>query len=231
MKKNPWFAFFGILGAVIAVVADINLAYYPDGIYGFETFFTVSIDSVYPVLAQASHKNLIFSNYLAVIGIPLFSSGIYYVYKVIVDEGNKKIALPMLVTGYVGVVAGTVFHASLSYIATIFRLKDQFSVDNHDLVDQLIGYFSDFSQPLAYAFQIVILIYTVLYIIAVWKNKSGLPKWLLLVNLLFIELALGGLSMLAPLAVKTFLIASIYNFSFLVFMVVLAYFQYRFRLE
>jgi hypothetical protein len=216
-KAYTQYGIIGIFGAALGIIADLNLAYYPEGIHGFESFFTVSIDKVYPVLAQANHNSLMLSNYLAIVGIPLIGLGIYYIYKSITDEENRKLTLPMLWISCIAILAGTVFHASLSYIATLFRVKDQFGQEDQAAIKRIIDQFSEFSQPLAYSFQIAILIVTALFILAIWKNKSELPKWLLLINPLTIELSLGGLSMIAPLHIKTFLIATIYNFSFLIF--------------
>ena len=77
-KQDLNFLKIGILGSLLSVIADVFLGYFPSGIYGFETPFTLSIDKVYPVLAQADHTRLLFSNYLSAVGIPLGWFGLYF---------------------------------------------------------------------------------------------------------------------------------------------------------
>jgi len=52
-----------------------------------------------------------------------------------------------------------IFFASLSYIATAFRLKMNIDAASQQVIANMIDQFIDFSQPLAYTFQVFILPY------------------------------------------------------------------------
>lgn len=91
LKGIGYLIVIGIGGSFLSVLADLFLAYFPQGIHGFETAFTVEIDKVFTVLSQASHTRLLFSNYLAMAGIPLGWFGLYYVYLHLDKQGIQKV--------------------------------------------------------------------------------------------------------------------------------------------
>jgi hypothetical protein len=210
------FGCLGIAGSLLSVLADISLTYFPEGIAGFEGIFTISIDKVYTVLENTSHTRLLLSNYLATIGIPLGVFGLWHIFCLIQPAG-KFISRALFVTGVAGYVAGTVFHASLSYVATVYRIKREVGTEVEEVLTEIISLFQDFSQPLAYLFFGAIWVVSILFAVAVLSRKTVYPRWLVIVNPVTIELVFALLAAVAPLHLKTFLIGTVYNNSLFVF--------------
>lgn len=200
----------GTLGAAISVTADLFLGYFPSGIDGFETPFTVSIDKVYTVLAQASHARLLASNYLSAIGIPLSWFGLFGLFLWLRQSNRGRAGLWFLIVGTIGILAGTIFHTSLSYTATLYRLSAGTETET-------IRLFAAFSQPFAFVFLAAILFCSGLLalVFATGPERSGLI--LSVLTPFGIELLIAGISYLTPLEVRTFLILSIYNMSLMLF--------------
>lgn len=211
-------ALIGIFGSFLSVMADLCLAFFPKGIHGFETVFTVDVTKVFTVLSQASHLRLLLSNYIAMVGIPLGWAGMFYVYLNLKRNGKSSIlSRGILVGSAVAYLCGAFFHVSLSYIATAFRLKENVDDGSRQVIERLIDHFIDFSQPLAYVFQIFIPLISIAFFALVVSRRSRFPVWLCVLNPLVIELIIAAAASLAPLALKTFLTTSVYNFSFLIF--------------
>jgi hypothetical protein len=210
---------FGITGSLISVLADISLTYFPKGIGGFESTFTISVDKVYTVLENASHIRLLLSNYLATIGIPLGVFGLWHMFR-LAQPAGKFIAPALFITGAIGYIAGTVFHASLSYLATLYRIKRGATPEVEEALTGIISLFQHFSQPLAYVFFGAILIVSILFAVAVLSRKTVYPRWMIAVNPVTIELVFALLAGMAPLNLKTFLAGTVYNSSLFVFYLV-----------
>ena len=215
MKTRSLLA-IGILGSAIAVSADLFLGYFPSGIHGFETAFTVDLDKVYTVLAQASHTRLLLSNYLAAVGIPLGWFGLFAIYRLL-DNTTALWPRLMLGIGTVGYVCGTLFHLSLSYIATAYREMLQVDGATRSLLSEILELFAAFSQPLAYVFLLASIVISILFAVLVFRGDTPLPRWMAGFNPLTIQIALALLAMILPLATKTFVVISVYNFSLLLF--------------
>lgn len=213
--QDDVFALLGLLGAAISVTADLSLAYFPEGISGFDSAFTISLSKIFTVLSQVNHSRLIISHYLAIVGIPLSAFGLWFVGAKFKETSiAQKLRLLFLILGGIGFIAGIVFHTSLSYIATIYRLSAGFtSSSSFDLINL---YFSDFSQPLAYTYLGSIIAATLVLISAVLAKQTIYPCWVAIVNPLSIELFIAILAMLTSLVIRTFLIVTIYNFSLLI---------------
>jgi len=219
-KNKNWkiLAMVGIFGSFLSVMADLFLAFFPQGIYGFETVFTVDLTKVFTVLSQASHWRLLLSNYLAMIGIPLGWAGMYYVYMHLRREGRALMLSRILLTSSaIAYFCGVLFHVSLSYIATAYRLKMNVNVASQQVIDNMIDLFIDFSQPLAYTFQVFIPLISIIFFILVVSRNSRFPAWLGILNPLVIQLIIAAIATFMPLATKTFLTVTIYNFSLLIF--------------
>jgi hypothetical protein len=215
-KKLHYYGIIGIIGSFISVLADYFLSYNPQGISGFESIYSVSIDKVYTVFAQTSHTRLIYSNYLSIIGIPLGIFGLLHVYHAI-KKGGKLLAKLGVVIGLVGYTAGTVFHASLSYTATVYRIKTYVNEDTNEILVGLLALFRDFSQPLAYIFLAAIFMFSIIYIYLCVLGKTDYPRWMCLVNPLTIQVIFIIISLFTSPEVRTFLYVSVYNSSLLLF--------------
>ena len=205
-------AFVGVLGSLIAVGADIALGYDPDSIEVFDSLFSLSVMQVYPVFSDTPHWRLLWSNYLAVIGIPLGFLGLLFVYRQF-NSRRSVWALLCLSIGAIGYLAGTIFHASLSYIATLFR----YQTDVGDAFPRMLVEFASFSQPFAYTFLIALFLVSLLFAYAVLRNWTSLPRLFGLVNPLSIQLLLAVIALSAGPGLKTTLIISIYNLSLALF--------------
>lgn len=218
LKKTDYLVWIGIGGSFLSVMADLSLAFFPQGVYGFETVFTVDVDKVFTVLSQASHERLLLSNYLAAIGIPLGWFGVYYVYLQLGKQGSQLILSRILIiAASIGYLCGTLFHVSLSYIATAYRVMLETDAQDSETIASMIKLFADFSQPLAYVFLAAIFLVSMIFFTLVFFNHSRFPRWIGLANPFCIQLALAFLASFLPLAGKTFLTVSVYNFSLLIF--------------
>jgi hypothetical protein len=213
------FGFLGIAGSFISILADINLTYFPEGIGGFESIFTISIDKVYTVFENASHTRLLLSNYLATIGIPLGIFGLWHIFR-LTQPAGKFISYALFIAGVIGYTAGTVFHASLSYVATIYRIKREAPPEAVEVLTGIIALFQDFSQPLAYVFFGAIFVVSFLFALAAGSGKTIYPRWAGAINPVTIELGIALLAGIAPLNLKTFLFGTVYNSSLLFFYLV-----------
>lgn len=218
IKYINYLIFVGICGSFISVVADMFLAFFPQGIHGFETVFTVEVNKVFTVLSQASHTRLLFSNYLAMVGIPLGWFGLYYVYLNLRREKSQLIlSCIFIVVGTIGYLCGTLFHVSLSFIATAFRIKLETELYTGEIISNMIELFIDFSQPLAYIFLAANFVISIIFFIFVYFGNSKFPKWFSFANPLCIQLVLAVIASVSPLSAKTYLTVSVYNFSLLIF--------------
>jgi len=218
MKNTSYLILVGIGGSFISVAADLFLAFFPQGVYGFESVFTVEVNKVFTVLSQANHTRLMFSNYLAIIGIPLGWFGLYYIYLQLREDSKQSFLAKILITaGTVGYICGTLFHVSLSYIATAYRFKSESDIDTSNTIYNMIELFIDFSQPLAYMFLVVIFIVSIIFFIIVFSNNTKFPKWVSIINPLSIQLLIAAIASIMPLSGKTFLTVSVYNFSLMIF--------------
>jgi hypothetical protein len=218
-RKLLLFGLVGVAGSLVSVLADISLTYFPEGIGGFESIFTISIDKVYTVFENASHTRLLMSNYLATVGIPVGIFGLWHIFR-LTQPAGKFISRVLFVTGLIGYTAGTVFHASLSYVATIYRAKGEAPPEVGVVLTEIIYLFQDFSQPLAYVFFGAIFVVSFLFALAAGSGKTIYPRWAGAINPVTIELGIALLAGIAPLNLKTFLFGTVYNSSLLFFYLV-----------
>jgi hypothetical protein len=147
-----------------------------------------------------------------VTGIPLGFLGLLFVYR----QFNSRTSIwgsLFLALGVIGYLAGTLFHASLSYIATLFRFQAEIGTP----FPKIVELFSSFSHPLAYTFVATIYLVSLLFAYCVFRGWTALPPLYGLVNPFSIQLILALVSLGVPPALKTILIFSSFNLSLAIF--------------
>lgn len=198
----------------LGVAADLASGYAVGNTAAIVTPFSVlSIEALDPFLVAKPYGQVVAGHYLAILGIPLGLVGFWQVYHAIRPAGAY---LPRVVwlLGAWGFVVGTVFHASFAFaIAGV-----QADAAGGGL-DALLSRFALVFEPVGLVLVVVMTVALGLLFYLVAFRETRYPRWFAFLNPLVVQAVTAGLALVAPEALRVFLIVTAYNLSVLVLFV------------
>lgn len=198
---------FGLIGAAasaLAVVADLFVARTAAFWIAFDSLWTGFFEGISPE-RSGELTDLLWSHYLAAVGVPGGLFGLRVLYRVI-RPADRTLAYWLFGVGIVGFAAGFLFHLSLSFLGVALRTSAA-------APDQVAARFAPFMHPFAYLFVGAVVAASLLYAVRVALGGTLLPRraWLLNPVTFLIALDLIVLAMPDPVAVP--MLVTVYNAS------------------
>ena len=176
----------GIIGSIVVGIGEYLLHFLPDGPPG-----EISMLEYVP-LERASK-----GHFLSIIGIPFYFAGYYGLKEFFKQASNTSLAHLLYILGNLAFIFGGIWISSRYFGAVVL----QTSQNTADYFFYLESYESHY-QILVWALRIIILCLSIVYILLILKNQSGLPKWLIFVNPIFLLIAvISSLFWLKPLGI------------------------------
>ncbi len=169
VAKARLFIIIGILASLTVGIGEYLLHYSPAGISG-------EISMLYNV--ELSRARL--GHYLVVFGAPLYFVG-YFGLRQLFIKTDRFLANLIFILGILSFSIGGVWVSSRYFAAVVF----QKSMATNDFEYFLSQYESAY-QVLVWVLRILVLTISVCYALLIHRNKLGLPKWLSILNPVFI---------------------------------------------
>ena len=181
--NNKQLLFIGIIASVIVGIGEYMLHYLPSG-PGGEISMLLDVP-----LSRASK-----GHFFVVFGAPLYFAG-YYGLKNIFQETSPLLARLLFIGGVLSFSIGGVWVSSRYFAAEV--LQKSIGTDSHAIYLQS---YEDHYQVLVWALRIFVAAVSVIYVLLILKNKTGLPKWLALFNpIILLAIIISSLFWFKPL--------------------------------
>ncbi|GMR22003.1 MAG: hypothetical protein BMS9Abin37_0326 [Acidobacteriota bacterium] len=180
----------GAVSALLASVADLFSGYAIPPRNQMSTAYSVTLESVTPLLLLKQHGHLVAGHYLAILFIPVGIFGIWHVYLALRPAGEKK-ALAFLVGGTLSYAMGAAFHSTFGFVASILQSGD----------DILIAKTADFFEPLGLLLLISMVLLLLWLTLLILSGKTLYPRWAALFTPLVFQLLFSSLGYLLPIKI------------------------------
>lgn len=181
---------FGILGLVATIgvgVGEFLLHYSPNGIGydgdNFEFFKQIKL-----------HK-LTLGHFIAISFTPFYIAGYYHLY-LIFKKNNPTIAMAIFTLGIISFMMGGMWISSRAQLGYLIH---KIAVFPNDLALQsLLQTYKDHAEILVKSLRIWMVAISILFVIPILKGNTIYPKWMALLNPLFMLLVILGIYKIAP---------------------------------
>jgi len=156
----------GILGSFIVGIGEYLLHFLPDGPPG-----EVSMLEEVP-LSRASK-----GHFFSVIGVPLYFAGYYGLKEFFKKTSSTSLANLLFILGNLAFIVGGIWISSRYFGAEVLQ-RSQGTPDHAFYLKS----YEEHYQVLVWALRIVVAALSIVYVLLILKNHTGLPKWLALFN-------------------------------------------------
>lgn len=156
----------GILGSVIVGIGEYMLHFLPDGPPGETSMLE------YVPLRRASQ-----GHFIAIFGVPLYFAGYYGLKEFFKRVSSPTLAHVLYILGFLAFSIGGIWISSRYFGAEVL----QRSSGTADYAFYLKSYENHY-QILVWALRIIIAALSIVFVILILKNHSGIPQWVILCN-------------------------------------------------
>ena len=181
MSKNyNTIFFYGILGLIASIgvgYGEFLLHYVPNGI-GYDS-------SNFEFFNQIPLSRLTKGHFIAISFTPFYIAGYYHLYLVF-KTNNPKIAKSIFALGIIAFMIGGMWIASRAQLG---YLVHKINENSNDIVLQsLIEVYKNHAEILVKSLRVWILLISILFVIPIIKGQTIYPKWMAVLNPLFLLL-------------------------------------------
>ena len=210
-RRRRWLAagIAALLGALGAICADVASGWSTTTDTPMATALSLGIDDVTALLLVKSPQSLLWGHYLAIVFIPFGILGIWHV-SVLLRAAGRQWSSWFLVSGSFTFAAGTAYHSTYGFVATVLRTKDE----------RLIAEIAPFFEPFGTLMIVAIVVTMIPLIMGILSGKTVYPRWVAAVTPLPLQLGLSAVAMLLPAAAANFVIVTGLNASMALFLAV-----------
>ena len=176
----------GLLGSILVGIGEYLLHFLPDGPPG-----EISMLEHVP-LSRASK-----GHFFSIVGLPFYFAGYYGLKEFFKKYSNASLANVLFVLGNLAFIFGGVWISSRYFGAEVLQ-RSQGTPDHAFYLKS----YEDHYQILVWALRIVIAGLSIVYVLLIMKNDSGLPKWLAFLNpIVLLGIIISSLFWFKPLGV------------------------------
>ena len=176
----------GLIGSVIVGVGEYLLHFLPDGPPG-----EVSMLEGVP-LDRASK-----GHFWSVFGVPFYFFGYYGLKELFKKTSSTPLANTLYILGNLAFIVGGIWISSRYFGAEVL----QRSKDTPDYAFYLKSY-EEHYQVLVWALRFIVAAISIVFVLLILKNQSGLPKWLAIFNpIVLLIVVISSLFWFKPLGV------------------------------
>lgn len=176
----------GILGSILVGIGEYLLHFLPDGPPG-----EVSMLEHVPI-ARASK-----GHFWSVIGVPFYFAGYYGLKEFFKKGSSSTLAYILYILGNLAFIVGGIWISSRYFGAEVLQ-RSQGTPDHAFYLQS----YEDHYQILVWALRIVIAALSIVYVMLILKNHTGIPKWLAIFNpIVLLGIVISSLFWFKPLGV------------------------------
>lgn len=172
----------GLIGAIMVGIGEFLLHYSTAGYAGNNYSFFVSI----------ADSRLITGHFLVVFFVPFYIAGYWHFYLAI-KPGSNKLALAVLIAGVFAFVIGGMWIASRGMLGFIAK---SYAAGETSL--SLLTRYKLLMETLVQVLRLIVLLISILFVIAILKEKTLYPKWMAFFNPVLILAIIFALFFLLP---------------------------------
>lgn len=192
--KNKWspaeivlvLGLVGIFGVLMTMISDLILLGRPDSA---RSFFRLGTES----MADIPQWRITSGTFIGVFMLPFQLAGLATLYQGLKPSGRLLPALIVLTDAH-ALIMGVAFHASYAYIANGWKLLYALEPGNLHSAE-IVQRFGSYWTLIVAIMMIELTAGSIAYVVLVLKGRSLYPKWMALLNPLFV---LGGLFLVVP---------------------------------
>ncbi|MBH1940185.1 hypothetical protein I5677_04655 [Mobilitalea sibirica] len=198
----------GILGMLITIISDFILLAKPTDAY---TFFKMGTET----MADISSWRITVGTFLGVIVLPIQILGLIPLYYALKPAGKVQSRIVFFISAH-ALMMGVGFHTAYAYMGSGWRLYHNVVTDK-DLVLDLMHRYDFYWRIIIIIMMSELIVSSILYVIILLKGKSMFPKWMALLNPVFIMALVLPLIAVLPAPVGGYVAPAVLNISTLVF--------------
>ena len=203
-EPPPALGLLAICAAALLACADLALLYSSDGVYGFGR---------YEPLAEVARWRLLLGHYLGVLLLPAYIPGYWLVFRGLRDAGPWR-SWPVFLLGSYAAAIAVAWHGSIALLTVIAR----HGADDATAAARLLAQARDFADPLRGVVNVLVVLLSLAFAVAVLSGLSRFPRWLAAANPLVLGLIFVAPHFAAPgFAPARFAAPAAFNLAHLVF--------------
>lgn len=184
MQKIKILGYLGLLGSVIVGVGEHLLHYSP---------FVLDTGANYQFFEFVSLFNLKVGHFLAVIGTPFYFLGYLHIYYMLVS-GDKKMAITVLMLGFIAFSIGGVWIGSRAFLGNIIHLQQELTVI---AFSKIIDSYNTHIEILVQVLRVVIFLISIVFVTAILRGNTLYDRkmaWFNPINILLLFVIIGSLN-------------------------------------
>ena len=166
VRRLYFFGLIGLTASVLVGVGEFLIHYSSSGYTGVDDFLW---------LKNSSYQAVVIGHYLMLMGLPLYILGYYHIYLGI-RVGHEFIARIILLLEIIAFMIGGVWVGSRALLTEIVKSGNL----------SLIDYYKQHYEILVNVMRVLILIISICWATAILISKTLYPKWMAIVNPIFI---------------------------------------------
>lgn len=180
-----FYLYLGVIGAIAVGFGEYLLHFNPNGPAG-------EID----MLLDSPLDRARMGHYFAIVGVPFYFAGYYGLLKLF-KSSNEFLAKSLFIGGIWSFFVGATWITS-RYLGAVILQKSVGTADYSYFYAQ----YEENYQILVWALRVLVGGVSILYILNIWKNKVGIPKWLVILNpIVLLVLVISTLAWAKPLGI------------------------------
>lgn len=204
----------GIIGVLLTIASDFILL---GRAVNARTFFRLGTES----MAGLAQWRITVGTFLGVLALPLQIAGLIPVYYGLKPAGKLTSYGFSIITAH-ALIIGVAFHASYAYIGSTWNVYYKSGLENPALL-MILKKFNYFWKLIIFIMLGEILFASILFAFAVLKKKTLYPKWMFLVNPIFVFALMYPVILVIPAPAGGFAGPAYLNISTLMFMALSTY--------
>jgi hypothetical protein len=175
IKQLYIFGILGLIGAIGVGLGEFLLHYSPNGI-GYD-------GKNFEFFNQIPLKRLTLGHFIAISFTPFYIAGYYHFY-LIFKKNNPTIAKAIFALGIISFMIGGMWIASRAQLGyLVHRVSEN---PTNEVLKTLLDDYKTHSEILVKSLRLWIALISILFVIPVFKGKTIYPKWMALLNPIFL---------------------------------------------
>jgi hypothetical protein len=174
-KQLLLYGVLGLIGAIGVGLGEFLLHYVPNGYHGnpFDFFNEIPL------------KRLTLGHFIAISFTPFYIAGYYHLYLVF-KEKSPKIAMTIFSLGIIAFMIGGMWIASRAQLG--YLIHKIFENPDNQTLHSLIEVYNTHAEIIVKSLRIWVALISILFVIPIFKGDTVYPKWMVLLNPLFLLL-------------------------------------------
>jgi len=209
INTNTFTGFIGLLAAVLVGTGEFLLHFDPLGRFDGS--------DAYLFMQGISIERASLGHFFGVLGAPLYVVGFWHLMKMLEPAGQLASRIAFAVMSY-GIMVGAIWIGSRASISAMVNF------DSAADLSQLIALYELRYESLLQVTRVAALVFSAIYIWLVLSGRSLYPKWMALLNPVFLILMSFGIWMLLP-ALGVYLMPIALNVAFALLFVASIYYS------